>query len=276
MLCFCQTSPHKNQKKMQNSAPTRRFTNRVDNYVKYRPSYNLAMMSLITETLGYDCNTATVADIGSGTGISSKLFLEHGFKHVIGVEPNDAMRTAAEKDLQNTNFVSVNGTAEHTTLADKSVDLIVAGQAFHWFDRLATRSEFIRILNPNNSKSCNVILFWNDRKYRTEFGKQYEALMHQYCKEMATVSHKNLTSAQFAEFFGGSDKYHIVEYPNNLEYTWEQLLGRTMSSSYAPVPSDAHYESCVNALKALFDQHKSDIGTIVMEYDTSLYYGKLM
>ena len=156
--------------------PTRRFSSRVDNYIKYRPGYP----SAVIDTLASECGLTEqliVADVGSGTGILSELFLKHG-NPVFGVEPNREMREAGERRLkQYPNFTSVNGTAEATTLPDRSMDFITAGQAFHWFDRIQTRKEFTRILKGGGW----VALIWNDRHIDTSpFLCAYEDLLRQY------------------------------------------------------------------------------------------------
>ena len=141
------------------SDSTRRFSSRVDNYVKYRPSYPPEVVELLAAECGLTPG-ALVADIGAGTGLLAELFLQNGYR-VLGVEPNREMRQAGERLLGDyPHFTSIDGTAEVTTLADKSVDIITAGQAFHWFDREKARAEFARILRPGGW----VALVWNERR----------------------------------------------------------------------------------------------------------------
>jgi ubiquinone/menaquinone biosynthesis C-methylase UbiE len=126
---------------------TRRFSNRVKNYVRYRPSYPQGVISALQAETALT-KSSVIADIGSGTGLSAELFLQNG-NPVFGVEPNLAMRQAAEQHLKNyPHFYSVDGTAEATTLPNKSVDYAVAAQAFHWFNPQLARQEFSRILQP--------------------------------------------------------------------------------------------------------------------------------
>ncbi len=133
--------------------------------------------------------TATLADVGSGTGISAKLFLDNG-NTVYGVEPNRDMRAAAEKFLHgNARFHSVDGSAEQTTLSDRSVDFIVAGQAFHWFDQPKARQEFARILKPGGW----VMLMWNSRHIgTTPFLCDYEGLLREFAIDYTQVDHKRV------------------------------------------------------------------------------------
>src|ERR1019366_5901844 len=142
---------------MSSKNSTTRFSSRVENYIKYRPGYPQAIVDLLSARCGLT-SASVIADVGSGTGILTELMLRNGNK-VFAVEPNRDMREAAERLLsQHPNFISVEGTAEVTRLNDASVDLIVAGQSFHWFDRVKTRQEFLRVLKPGGW----VALIWND------------------------------------------------------------------------------------------------------------------
>jgi len=120
-----------------------------------------------------------MADIGSGTGLSSKPFLENNFK-VFAVEPNEEMREAAETLFKNNrNFVSVNGTSEHTQLDNESIDVIFCGQAFHWFDLEKTKPEFQRILKPGG----NIVLAWNERDTASPLQNDYENILDRSIEE---------------------------------------------------------------------------------------------
>src|SRR5437773_2428243 len=155
------------------SDPTKRFSNRVGNYIKYRPDYSGAIIDLLNEECGLN-QQSIIADIGSGTGILSELFLKNG-NRVFGIEPNAPMRGAGEKLLErHSKFTSIEGSAEATTLPDDSVDFVVAGQAFHWFDQKLARDEFSRILKP----SFWVVLIWNERRTdSTPFLRAYEQML---------------------------------------------------------------------------------------------------
>src|SRR5262245_10828564 len=125
--------------------PKTRFSNRVEDYARYRPSYPPAVIDHLKESVGLE-SSWTIADIGCGTGISSESFLNHG-NPVLGIEPNREMRiSAATRFAACDRFRPIDASAESTTLPDSSVDLIVAAQAFHWFDHAAAKTEFLRIL----------------------------------------------------------------------------------------------------------------------------------
>ena len=247
---------------------TERFTGRVENYVKYRPEYPGELLSHLTAQ-GILTRRSIVADVGSGTGLLTKLFLENG-NPVLGIEPNRAMRLAGEKLLAGfSNFTSVDGAAEATGLARGSVDLVVAGQAFHWFDREQAAVEFSRILrNPGW-----IVLVWNERRTdTTKFLIGYERLLSTYSIDYGLVDHRNMTEEVIAAFFKPSEVL-LQTYSNQQAVDLESLRGRLLSSSYVPGPENSRYEEMLAALHALFDACQSN-GQVVIEYTTKVYIGR--
>src|SRR4030095_14577197 len=173
-----------------------RFSSRVENYVKYRPHYPKEIISFLSEECNLTKDTA-VADIGSGPGISAEHFIENGNK-VYAVEPNADMRKCAQEIFANAkSFVSISGSAENTTLADDSVDMIIAGQAFHWFDRPKCRKEFERILK----KGGYVVLIWNEKMETDIFMKKYYELIEHYGIDYHIVNHMNVDTESIKKFF---------------------------------------------------------------------------
>lgn len=246
-----------------------RFSNRVDDYIKYRPHYPGAIINLLSDN-GYLSKQSVVADIGSGTGILSELFLKNGNK-VLAVEPNKEMREAAEKIFsENQNFISVNATAEETTLQDEQVDIIVAGQAFHWFDKEKCKTEFKRIIR----KGGIVALIWNDRRIdTTAFLIAYENLLKKYGTDYLKVNHKNIAAEQLNGFFG--NKGCTLQSFNNYQYfDLEGLKGRLLSSSYVPTREQDGFYPMLDSLKEIFERYNSN-GKVTVEYDTKVYFGKL-
>jgi SAM-dependent methyltransferase len=215
----------------------------------------------------------TLADIGSGTGISSELFLQFG-DVVYGVEPNRNMREAAKTFLAEyrTNkrtFHSVDGTAEGTTLPDASVDGVVAGQAFHWFDPEQARHEFLRILRPGGWAA----LIWNTRQTTsTPFMRTYEDLLQEIGTDYRAVRHENIPQETFKRFFRGGHQHHVL--PNLQRFNLEGLRGRLLSSSYAPPAGHPDHEPMLAALERIFADHQTN-GTVDFEYETQLYAGYL-
>jgi SAM-dependent methyltransferase len=205
--------------------PTKRFSSRVDAYVNYRPSYPEALIPWIERECGLTAQ-ARIADIGSGTGILSRLFLDFGC-HVFGVEPNADMRHAAERVLAaEPRFHSVDGRAEATTLAEGSVDFVTAGQAFHWFDPAAARAEFRRILTPPGW----VVLVWNERLVTPGFLTEYEDLLQRLSTDYGRVDHRQVGAEAIGQFFG-HEEWLSASFPNHQDLDWEGLRGRLLSSS---------------------------------------------
>lgn len=250
------------------SDSTTRFRNRVADYVKYRPHYPEAVV-LSLENDFHLQKESIIADIGSGTGISSELFLKKGYT-VTGIEPNREMREKSEALLKGyTNFTAVNGTAEATTLADSSVNAIIAGQAFHWFNRERSRTEFERILKPEGW----VALLWNERLIQSPFEKDYEQLIIKHGNQYKKVDHRNIDRTAIEHFFT-PHKVTIKEFPNQQVFDYAGLEGRLLSSSYMPAKHEAGYENMVTDLKALFDRFQAN-NHITIHYTTRLYVARL-
>jgi SAM-dependent methyltransferase len=250
-------------------SPTTRFSNRVQDYIRYRPHYPNAVIDLFQRELNLQPGNA-IADIGSGTGILSSLLLDNKFR-VFAIEPNREMREAAEKLLAHYNdFTSIDGTAEDTKLPAHSIDLITAAQAFHWFDIEKSREEALRILKPGGS----VALLWNDRSADAdEFAAGYEALLTTLTDYNA-VNHRNTSTPAFDSFFG-KDNYRTAEFDNHQDFDLQGLKGRLMSSSYAPVEGDPGHVPMMRELERLFDKYNRN-GLITIKYDTKVIYGTIV
>lgn len=248
-----------------NSDSVERFSNRVKNYAKYRPVYPPEVLAVFRDEMGLT-RDSVIADVGSGTGISSKLFLENG-SVVYGVEPNAKMREAAAEFLAPyPNFYSIDGTSTTTNLFRASVDMVIAAQAFHWFDPESTRNEFKRILKPRGW----VALMWNERKLNTTpFLIQYEQLLLKFASDYTKVRHDNINETTLATFFQGD--FRTATYANRQVLDFEGIKGRVSSSSYMPAESDSRYSAMVAELKTLFDKH-AESDRIIVFYDTNVFY----
>jgi len=247
----------------------RRFSDRVENYVKYRPNYPTAVVDYLRETAGLTPRSI-IADIGSGTGISTRLFLDGG-NTVYAVEPNADMRAAAERWLATfSGFRSIDGSAEATTLSDASVDLAVAGQAFHWFDPALARREFARILRPRG----HAALMWNSRIISgSPFLEAYEQLLLEFGTDYQAIRHDHIEADALQTFFG-TPGYSLRGFPNAQLLTGEALLGRLLSSSYAPGPAHPRHNDMVQALSDIFERFQQD-GHVKIAYQTQVYVGTL-
>lgn len=235
--------------------PTARFSGRVQAYTAARPGYPRALLDVLAIP-----PDATVADLGSGTGIFTRLLLESG-AHVFAVEPNEQMRAAAEAALgKHPRFHSVGGRAEETTLPDASIDVATAAQAFHWFDLERTRVELRRILRPGG----RVALVWNDRDTDgTPFLRAYEAILLAHCPGYRELQGKSDRPADFDALFGpGGWTRHVL--PNEQRLDREGLLLRVMSASYAPREGTPAYDALKEALDAAYEAHAEEGGVRVL------------
>jgi SAM-dependent methyltransferase len=247
---------------------TQRFSARVDNYARYRPGYPLEVLELLKNECGLAADSL-IADIAFGTGLFTRLLLENG-NRVFGVEPNADMRRAGEQFLaQYSQFTSVAGTAEATTLPDHSVDLVTAAQAAHWFDREKARREFVRILKPGGW----TVLLWNERRTdSTPFLRDYEQLLLSYGTDYQEVRHER-TTAKISGFFAPSP-FQSRELDMRQECDYPALEGRLLSSSYTPQPEHPTYESMLRELRRIFDAHSVN-GRVSLDYNTLVFYGRL-
>ena len=251
------------------SAPTERFSDRVDDYVKYRPHYSPE----VVQTLRNECGLSTehfVVDVGCGTGLLAKIFLENG-NRVIGVEPNANMRTAGEEYLSSfEKFSMVAGSAESTSLPDQFADFVIAGQAFHWFQPDATRREFARLLKPGGW----AVLIWHDRDMEsTPFLRAYEEFLVQYSTDYTTVAHNKVANYGALERFYSPDKMHLIVQATQQRFDLEGLRGRLLSSSYAPREGPAA-DAMLLELPKLFAQYQEG-GFVTLDYHTRIYFGHL-
>ncbi len=227
-------------------------------------------MTFMRDKLGLTA-AHVVADVGSGTGILAKLFLDNG-SVVYGVEPNAAMRQAAEASLASyEHFHSVAGRAEATTLKPDQADYVVAGQAFHWFQAEEARVEFRRILKHGGW----VVLIWNSRRIAgTPFLEAYETFLKQWGIDYAEVQRRYDVTASLLALFGES-AYERASFQNAQSLDGDGLRGRVLSSSYMPGAEHPRQGAMLDALRGLFDEHQEG-GRVRIGYDTEVYFGKLI
>ena len=253
---------------MPASNTTSRFSDRVENYVRYRPGYPPEVLQALQAECGLLPSHA-VADIASGTGIWTRQLLENG-NPVFGVEPNAEMRLAGERLLAAfPNFTSIAGTAEATTLSDQSVDFVTAAQAAHWFDRKESRSEFVRILKLGGW----LALLWNERVTdSTKFLRDYEQLLLTYGTDYQDIRHEHTTD-EVNEFFDPAPFQERV-FEMRQEFDYAGIEGRLLSSSYAPGPEHPQHAPMLRELRHIFDACAVN-GRAAFDYKTRLYFGRL-
>jgi SAM-dependent methyltransferase len=257
-------------RRMTQFDPKRVFGPSVDNYIKYRPGYPVEVVDTLRAECGLDPDWH-VADIGSGTGLLARLFLDFGCR-VTGVEPNEEMCLAGDQMLARyPRFSSLPGSAESTGISDASVELVSAGMAFHWFDISRAQGEFRRILVPGGW----VALVWNRvLTGPAPFLQGYTALVHEYSPGWTETRRRDqpISSLDLPGFFGG--EYRRAGFSIQQHLDWDGLVGRTLSIAHAPKSVAPHYEPMLADLRAIFDCHQQ-AGQVPIDYETELYYGRL-
>lgn len=249
--------------------PTKRFSDRVDNYVKYRPTYPTGVLDYLETACNLTANSV-IADVGAGTGIFTKLLLDKGYK-VFAVEPNEQMlQSAVEQLTEYENFNPVNAGAEYTELSNASVDMIVCAQSFHWFSNSNTRVEFNRILKPGGKAA----LIWNNRSIDAdEFSIEYDKLLQNDSVDYNKVNHQKIKDLDFKAFFKDG-KYELKKFPNAQVFNEEGLIGRAFSSSYVPPQGTEEGAKFLKLLKDLFTKCNVD-GKVTFHYQTEIYLGEV-
>lgn len=221
---------------------TNAYTGKAKDYAAYRPPYASEALASLCEAVGLNTSWA-VADIGSGTGNVSRHLVGH-VNRVFAVEPDDPMRHEAEVLLgSHLGFVSVAGTAEATTLADRSVDLIAVGQALHWFDVARAHQEFDRILKPDGW----FAVLWN------RFGSDSELDLSAFLRPEELVR---------------------LSFPMTVRETWAQFIGGFRSAARTPKVDDEGYGDFEHGQRAVFDARARDC-LITVEYTTELVFGHM-
>ena len=249
--------------------PTERFTGRVESYRRFRPGYPPAIVDLLQRAcrLSHD---SVIADIAAGTGLLTEVFLAAGFP-AIAVEPNAGMRVAcAELNPAYPRFSVVEGTAEATGLADRSVDLITVAQAMHWFNEDKARAEFVRILKPGGN--CAVI--YNNRHPGGDaFHEGYERLLQEFGIDYKAVKQQHVGRKRLAAFFAPAPM-ECTALPNEQSFDLEGLEGRVLSSSYMPQRGQPRFAEMREAVRRLFHETQTD-GRVTMKHDCVVCWGKL-
>jgi SAM-dependent methyltransferase len=245
-----------------------RFSDRVHDYARHRPGYPPGLLDLVVGVCGLGPGRVA-ADVGSGTGILTRMLLESGAR-VVGVEPNAAMRAAADDALAGQErFESATGSAESTTLADASIDVAVAGQAFHWFDPMRTRAEFARILKPRGW----VVLAWNRRR-DSPLGRDYEELLQRFAPDYAYVRTRDRAAEPNLRAFFAPEVPSAARFDNEQRLDEAGLRGRLLSSSYVPRVGHSLYEPMMQRLAEIFRSHAQD-GIATLAYETEVWYGRI-
>ncbi len=252
--------------------PTERFSGLAENYALYRPDYPDEAIDYIIEKGKLD-KSSTVADIGCGTGISSRLLAARGIS-VVGIEPNPDMLAQARQHAQEFDTAAQQGQlefregkAEATGLADASVDLVLSAQAFHWFDKEKALKEFHRLLKYGSY----CALMWNERDELGEFTRSYGDLIR-LLSDAASVEVPRGRAGYALLACDLFEEGMVKEFMHQQTLTEEGLLGRAFSTSYVPRSGENRIK-LEEELKALFDRFAQG-GTVSLQYVTSIYLAR--
>lgn len=247
-----------------------RFSDRAADYDKYRPDYPAELLDAL-ERHGALSAGSVVADVGSGTGIFTRQ-LAPRCSYLYAIEPNRPMRKASLEHLRDLDHVVVlEGRAENTGLRPQSVDLVVAAQAFHWFDAFWTYEEWGRILRPDG----RVALIWNERVTEgDDFHEEYERMLREFGTDYQSVDHRRYNLSAIKQFLEPDSLVHeSFDHSQLLDY--DGLRGRLMSTTYVPKENEANYDAMQERLSELFDRYNEN-GLVTMRYTTQLYLGTLI
>lgn len=243
-----------------------RFTRVSSIYDTYRPGYPKTILDILMSEISFS-EKEIVADIGSGTGKLSSLFLENG-NFVYGIEPNDLMRSEAERKFHNEKrFKSMKGSAEETGLNDKAVSIVAAGQSFHWFNQSLAKIEFKRILQPGG----HIALIWNTRKPNgSEVNADFEDICMQYSNGYHGSGSLGIDETSIRSFFSGDFIYKSIKSSQIMDF--DGLLGRYMTASYSLKKGDPLFHEVFERMQDIFKKHSID-NRVELVYDTETYIG---
>ena len=248
-----------NDEPLYEMKPLTRFTNRVADYIRFRPDYPETAIEQMLSGLGFP-ELLSVADIGAGTGILSMQIAARGAL-VVAVEPNEHMRGAIEKHER---ILTQDGTAEACGLKDESINLIVCGQAFHWFDPTFALPEFRRVLKNGG----RLALIWNMRDQEDPVSCGYAAALLKAC-ENHPAARRGVPIETLAEceLFGDLRE---SSYPHHQLLSIEGLIGRARSASYCPADGPA-FDRLTQDLTDLHGKHADEHGLVTLRYKTQLF-----
>lgn len=248
---------------------TQRFGARADAYARARPAYPQQAVVALVRALALPAGSCIV-DLGCGTGLSSEAFLRSGFR-LIGVEPNQAMRAhAAQLSARYRRFAVVDGRAESTGLDAACADLVIAAQAFHWFDVEAARKEALRILR----RPPRAALIWNDRRTEgSEFARGYEQLLLRFGTEYRAVQERHTQVDRLERFFGHA-RWRTIGIAHSTPLDFDTLAERLNSASYVPSPADPRHGPMMQALRELF-AGTARAGMVSMEFETRIHFAEM-
>lgn len=244
---------------------TRRFSCRVEHYAKHRPGYPPALIPFLEDACGLTSHDV-VADVGSGTGVLTEVFLKNG-NAVYAIEPNREMRASAERSLRGySRFRSIDATGERTTLPGRSVDLVAVGRAFHWLEPEKALYEFARILKPAGW----VVIIAFRRNVSSPFLEEYDKLLLSFGADRRHMHRRRRELASFLT----ENAFEMKTFDERRSLELEELKGLTLSYSTSPAPDDPSAVPLLHAVDALFQKYQRD-GGVVVGHAITMYYKQL-
>ena len=244
------------------------YSGKQDDYSKYRPTYPIELFDFLSKE--YNIKNKELVELGAGTGIFSKIVSSYCQK-LYYVEPNADMINKGKdfcKDCSNIEFI--NKSAESTELPEKSVDMILAVQSFHWFDKTNVKKEVNRILKPNG----DFAIIWNDWEAdNNTFGKEYFSYISTWNNKLTgkKYQHKNVDDRK--NFFQNG-KYKTYTFSHSKNYTLNMVIGLSKSLSYAPKEGDEYYNEFIEGIIDIFNKYKKD-DIVRFDFNTEMYIGKI-
>lgn len=242
-------------------------------YDRYRPTYPQSLFDHIAARLELP-NDARVADLGAGTGKAARQMARRGW-HVVAVEPGEGMLDVlrARAEQEGLAIVARQASAEDTGLPDASVDLVRAGQAFHWFDKARAVPEMARIVRPGGG----VAIFWNGRADdRSPFLSAYTDLLEHYLPEHHIDRQERESTAPRELSEGGW--FEIVPDKTQLRHdvamTADDFVSYVFTGSQIRlfIEPDAQ-ERLKSDIRELIQGHFGD-GEVIVPYDVDVYVGQ--
>jgi SAM-dependent methyltransferase len=238
---------------------------RAAHYRHARPPYSPHVASFVTRHVG---RLATAVDIGCGTGLSTRA-LRRVSNTLVGVEPDDAMRAAATESLAALGVPVRSGSAEATSLAARSVDLIVAALCFEWFDRQRAADEFRRILRPPGW----VLLMWNHRVVADEVTRAWAKLWLDHMGPRLGPAPADIEEQLVPTFLAMPAQR--LRRSERHSYDRARLRRFAFSSGYAPRPGQPRRRSALlKATNDFWDSH-AVAGRVSLAFETVAILGTL-
>ncbi|NLB79720.1 MAG: class I SAM-dependent methyltransferase [Clostridiaceae bacterium] len=240
---------------------------RIENYLRYQPGYPRKLLNYLYEEVGF-LRESVIADIGSGTGVLARLLLERGSR-VVAIESDDRMRDIAERLLNDEfqRFVTLNATAENTTLFNESVNYIVCAHSLNGFCIDKCRDEFLRILKPSGV----VVMIYNRLTQEEDFSKEYNYLQERYRIYPEKAECRELSEIEISEFYA-STTYNQVSFPNRQSLDYEGARARLLSDRSLPEQGEDGYNDMINEFYKIFERYSQN-RKIILNYITETYIG---